>query len=145
MVTLAVALAATLTAATYVEDPEGWDRLRPEIVRSVENAIVMPSGAEDIDRYDRFYSVEWRGDRPVVVGAFLERRPEQAEGENYRLYGPLPFDIEGGGCSVVNLTYDLENDESPRLNCNGDGGPERFVQKKRLRPIEAQIVNIPKR
>jgi hypothetical protein len=145
MVALALTFAATLATVSYVEDPEAWDRLPPEIVRQVEDAIVMPNGASELERYDRFYSVEWRGDRPVVVGAFVQRRPEQAEGSNYRLYGPQPFYIEGGGCGVVNLSYDLEESASPDLNCNPETGAEPRAKLRRFKRAEPQVVEVPRR
>jgi len=145
MVALALIFAATLGAADYVEDPDAWLRPPPEIVRQVENTIVMPSGANELERYDRFYSIEWRGDRPVVVGTFVERRPEQSEGDNYRLFGPQRFSIAGGGCSVLNLTYDIEEGASPDLNCNPDWLADRRLAAPRIRRSEVQVVDIPRR
>ena len=145
MVALAFTLAATLALTDYAEDPDAWGRPPPEIVRQVENAIVMPNGADDLNRYDRFYSLEWRGDRPVVVGVFVARRPEQSEGDNYRLYGPQPFAIEGGGCGVVNLLYDPEDAAAPELACNPQLGADRRLARSKIRRAEAQIVDIPKK
>ena len=145
MVALAFTFAATLALADYPDQPDAWVQPPPEVVRQIENAIVMPGGAAPIGRYDRFYTLEWRGDRPVVIGAFIERRPEQSEGATYRLYGPQPFAIEGGGCSVLNLAYDPEDSTAPDLNCNAElRGPGKYARVK-IRRGEAQVVDIPKR
>jgi hypothetical protein len=145
MVALALTFAAALAAAAPSEAPETWDRLPPEIVRDVENAVVMPSGAADIDRYDRFYSAAWQDDRLVVVGSFVQRRPEQSEGSVYRLYGPQPFEIDGGGCRVVNLVYDVDGEAAPDLNCNGEPAAEPQAVARKAPRSAAQIVDIPRR
>ena len=145
MVLLALALAAGLAASDLSPEPDLWARISPELMRQIETGLMMPSGASPIERYDRFYSVEWRGDHPVVQALFIERRPEQSEGSNYRLVGAPPVWITGGGCGVVNLTFEPTEGAVTDIACN----PETVAEVRPMIPTKPaagpQVINLRKR
>jgi hypothetical protein len=142
MIALAIGFAALTAAPAATEQPDIWARVSPEFVRSLENRTVLPSGAATLERYDRFYSVEWQGEQPLIVGTFVERRPEQAPGRNYRLLGLQRVTTYGGGCSVLTLATDPAAVGAPSVACNEEARSARPAKQRRAVRPTAQIVDL---
>lgn len=82
----------------------------------IEARIVMPSGAEPISNYTRYYG--WADQAHRTIQAVYE-----LGGERTSIWLPSErmMAIEDGGCSIVTFTYDVTTDEVEGLVCNGVG------------------------
>lgn len=128
---LAAVLAAGFAAAAA-------DRPTAAEVARIESVVDLPSGARSLNEYDRFYARSTEEGRPVILGAYQRtwirdvaerhRRDDPANwkmaapqrvGEVYRVReADLPV-ATGGGCTVINLVYDVERQAVARVSCHG--------------------------
>lgn len=87
------------------------------LVAEIEASLKMPSKAFPLDTYVRYFAGEVADDRRLVVGTFLHD-PKNA-GVRIVEREKMP-EVLDGGCSVVNLKYDMERKEVLALFCNGE-------------------------
>ena len=93
--------------------------LSPDVIRRLESAVVMPSGAKPIQSYDRFYTIENKNGREMVSGIFLGF-PEQHAAPAVHIVEPMNMPrVSDGGCYVVHLLYDVQAKRIVMLFCNG--------------------------
>lgn len=82
------------------------------VMDTIEKRIEMPEGALPIDQYTRSYF-----DRGETIRA-IYTRPDR-DGTNGRRWNPeLATSLQGGGCSQVNVTYDIAT-QAVTAHCNG--------------------------
>ena len=99
----------TAKAQPYPDPP--WT-LDGSIIEQLEARVVMPADAKPIDNFTRYYVPGYDHGRRVVYG-FLK------EGGDKRIHlsnGPVIVD---GGCSVVNLVFDVAEGQVTSIKCNG--------------------------
>ena len=79
----------------------GGPSAQQAIVSQLESSLVLPPGAEALDRYNRYYEFSSKSIRGVLLQTTntgqLKIVPE----------GRLPLDRRDGGCGVVHVEYDL--------------------------------------
>ena len=79
---------------------------------AIESTIELPAGAYDLDQYSRTYMF---GERKILA-------IYTSSGQPGRVWVSRPADfpmVFDGGCSVVNVVYDLETRTFLRVACNG--------------------------
>ena len=79
----------------------------------IEATIELPPGANELDRYTRTYMF---GERKVLA-------IYTSYGQPGRVWVSRPADfpiVFDGGCSVVNVVYDLKTQLFTQVACNGD-------------------------
>jgi hypothetical protein len=94
------------------------------LVEEVERHVVMPANAKPLDAYDRYYV----RDRALIKGVYVlrtgsfsndyrfDRVPVSGVLNAFTMANlPLIFD---GGCSVVNVTFNVDN-KAVSASCNG--------------------------
>ena len=92
-----------------------------ELIARIEAQVVMPAGADPIERYTRTYSRHdpSRGpERPGMVYGVIERvgdGPRIARWSEEPVMAPAD-----GGCSVVTLRYSVARDRIEEIRCNGE-------------------------
>lgn len=82
----------------------------------MEGLIAMPRGASAVNSYRRYYSGTTVGNSKIVTGTFVA----QGEVGGIKIVKmkdqPQIFD---GGCSVVNLKYEIDLKRVVSIFCNG--------------------------
>ncbi len=111
---LSLVLATSIpTAATGVEgavdDPTIAD------VAALERVVRLPPAAEPIDAYARYYSLGAEDDRAILVGTYVLNAPDPPG----RYIRSVPVWVLDGGCSVVNVRFDLATRRVVGAFCNG--------------------------
>jgi hypothetical protein len=74
----------------------------------------MPKGAKPIGAYTRHYEQGFDQGRRILFGLLTEGGDKQIH-----IFGHNPPSPLDGGCSVVNLTFDLETGQVTMIGCNG--------------------------
>ncbi|MDH7975247.1 hypothetical protein QH494_23935 [Sphingomonas sp. AR_OL41] len=113
-------------------DPVITDNRIPDgaVVAAMEARIVMPTGAEPLEKYDRKYTQARVDGKDMILGQLIDHRltVEIAHGG----HGPLPppvrrvlmDDIQmvfDGGCGIITVTYELGSSTPPKAFCNPQG------------------------
>lgn len=109
---------------TQVREPARPDRRT--IMDAIERQVVLPPGAQPLDRYARFYADGPGGD---VTGVYVgQPPPEWTTGTRQWVdrLGDLPA-IDDGGCSVIGLVYDPVRRTLRGVACNGPPPPDRAI------------------
>jgi hypothetical protein len=126
---LAISAAILITAATLARPSEAAPRWADQsalpaprdaeaVMARIEAKTGIPSGAP-IASYDRFYAYAGDGGGKIVVAIYVRHDPGgPGKGRRWVAARDLPL-IFDGGCSVVNLLFDLEADKVVKLSCNG--------------------------
>jgi len=83
----------------------------PDVIGSLEWNLMMPEGAAALRAYTRYYA-ERDG---MLIGIFVRGE----DGIRIVSGGELPLIIDGG-CSVVNLRYNLDTQRLAAIFCNGE-------------------------
>jgi|GEM_PF-651760 len=91
---------------------------RPALAVEIERTVVMPQRARPIDAYDRNYALTGVG---TVVGRYQLATTRQPPAGRKRWFDdpadmPMIFD---GGCTQVNVEYDLTTRKVVAVLCNG--------------------------
>jgi hypothetical protein len=73
----------------------------------------MPDGAKPIEAYTRYYEPGYDTGRRVVFGVLTEKGDKQIH-----MSGSHPI-IMDGGCSVVNLVFDVAAGQVTSISCQG--------------------------
>jgi hypothetical protein len=117
-----------LAAAAMVANASGQAAVRPPAltpadVARIESALVMPKGAESLDRYVRYYSVGQDKGGAFVYGTFVRAGAfQQFDGEPRVLivdeskHPP----VSDGGCLVVRMWYSIKERRTANVSCNGE-------------------------
>jgi hypothetical protein len=82
------------------------------MVGQLETRAVMPPGAKPIDAFTRYYVPGYDHGRRVVYGLLKEGGDKHIHFSN----GPIIMD---GGCSVVELVFDVTADQMTSIKCHG--------------------------
>ena len=90
---------------------------RSALAAEIERVVVMPERAHAIDAYDRNYALTGVG---TVVGRYQIASARQTPAGQRRWFDdpadiPIIFD---GGCSQVNIEYDLTSRKVVTVSCN---------------------------
>ena len=90
-----------------------------DAIRSVESLVKMPPGVRSIASYNRFYAIKVEAGREMIWGTFL-LTPLSPPPPTVHIVRPedMPA-IQDGGCSVVNLLYDIREAKITSIFCNG--------------------------
>ena len=99
----------TARAQPYPDPP--WT-LDAAIVGQLEARAVMPGGAKPIDAFSRYYVPGYDHGRRVVYGRLKEGGDKRIHFSN----GPIIMD---GGCSVVELVFDVTTSQMTSIKCQG--------------------------
>jgi len=91
----------------YAEDAQPL----PDLIGTLEWNLVMPEGAGALGTYTRYYA-ERDG---MLIGIFVRGD----DGIRIVPGGELPLILDGG-CSVVNLRYNLDTHKLTTIFCNGN-------------------------
>ncbi len=86
--------------------------LDPAVVHKLEAQIVMPEGAKPISVYTRYYEPGFDHGRRTVFGLLTEKGDRQIH------IGHQPI-VMDGGCSVVDLTFDVATKQVTSIKCHG--------------------------
>ena len=88
-------------------------------IRHVESLVKMPPGAKSIANYNRFYALTVETGREVIWGVFvLDISRPTAPTVHIVAPDEMPA-VQDGGCSVVNLRYDIREAKITAAFCNG--------------------------
>ena len=136
---IAAILIASILSLTVVPTAKAQNAVPVALVQAIETQLVMPSGAESLDRYDRYYAFDQLHGREVVIGVFLLRK---ASGTTTRAGASAVADVPNafaiprqklpvivdGGCSVVTIYFDIATQRLLSVNREGaDTEPELGV------------------
>jgi hypothetical protein len=88
-----------------------------EEIASLEKAIRLPMGARPLGQYRRFYAGKQAHNGRMIVAVLVldATKPGIDVVDPTRL--PVVFD---GGCSVIDIEYDVESHMFKRVTCHGD-------------------------
>jgi hypothetical protein len=112
----AVSLLVMAFAPAFAAD-KGFVPSKREIA-ALEEAIRLPEGSKALDQYRRFYAGKVDGRKHMIV-AVLELDPSNAAIRIVDLeHLPVVFD---GGCSVVDVQYEVESGSFRSVRCHGVG------------------------
>jgi hypothetical protein len=109
---LVACLGLELPATKSSADTATFWVLNPAVVHKLEARIVMPEGAKPIGVYTRYYEPGFDHGRRTVFGVLTE------EGDKQIHIGHQPM-IMDGGCSVLDLTFDVATNRVTSINCHG--------------------------
>ena len=104
-----------------LQDPARPDRRT--IIDAIERRVVLPPGAQPLDRYARFYA---DGPGGEVTGVYVGLPPPEWPPGTRRWVerlGDLPI-IDDGGCSVIGLVFDPAKRTLRDVGCNGPPPPD---------------------
>ena len=111
---LSLVLATSIsTAATAVESAA--DEPTTADVAALERVVRLPQGAESIDAYARYYSLGAEDGRAMLIGTYVLNAPDPPG----RYIRSVPVWMLDGGCSVVNVRFDLAERRVVSAFCNG--------------------------
>jgi hypothetical protein len=82
------------------------------VVHNLEARIVMPQGAKPISAFTRYYEPGFDHGRRTVFGLLTEKGDKQIH------MGQVPI-VMDGGCSVVDLTFDVATNQVTSIKCYG--------------------------
>jgi hypothetical protein len=114
---------------TLVRNDEGH-LISPEFVLELEAQVIMPRDAQPLYFYDRYYARRTAGDGNLIEGVFLLRSGSFEDDYRYDrtpirgvvgafTIAILPI-VMDGGCSVVNVLYDLRERDRALLDEHSD-------------------------
>ena len=106
-------LAIGQTPVDTAPDLATRDAALAAIMNRVEASAILPAGAHPLSGYARFYA--WSDERRTVRATFVGN---EITGRKWVQYSELPV-LNDGGCSVVNIVYDVAKGEVTKLWCNG--------------------------
>lgn len=92
-----------------------WDP-PPSLIAVIEEHIAMPVHASPLKSYVRYYSGVTTNNRRMVIGKFLLDTVHA--GIKISEINGVPRVLDGG-CSVVNLKYDVRKKKIVAIFCNG--------------------------
>ncbi|MGQ3017482.1 hypothetical protein [Phenylobacterium sp.] len=111
---LSLVLATSIsTAATTVEGAASEPTIAD--VAALERVVRLPPAAEPIDAYARYYSLVAEDGRAMLIGTYLLNAPDPPG----RYIRSVPVLVLDGGCSVVNVRFDLAKRRVVGAFCNG--------------------------
>jgi len=113
-----VALVAVTSALAVAPSAFAQKTVSEAMVRAIENQMVMPRRAKELELYDRYYAYDHVSGREVIAGVYVLRKSSEArvvDGAapvpNVKNAFTTPQEymppIVDGGCSVVRLYFDL--------------------------------------
>lgn len=108
---IALAAGTGVVHAEAVQDVP-WT-LDPATVSRVEAKIVMPGTAKSLKEFTRYYEPGFDRGHRTVFGLLKEGGDKQV----HIGHGPIIMD---GGCSVIELTYDVGSDTIISIACHGE-------------------------
>jgi hypothetical protein len=111
---LAACIGLDISLSKSLADTDAFWVLEPLVVHRLEARIVMPKGANPIDAYTRYYESGFDHGRRTVFGLLTEGGDRQIHISGHNPVSPLD-----GGCSVVNLTFDVATGQVTLIECNG--------------------------
>ena len=82
------------------------------IMDDIEAHIEMPEGAFSIDKYTRSYF----GRGGIIKAIYVNSNLARTKGRHWN--PDLIVSLQGGGCSQVNVTYDIAT-QAVTAHCNG--------------------------
>ena len=112
----AVSLLVMAFAPAFAADMEFAPSKRE--IAALEKAIRLPEGSEPLDQYRRFYAGNV-AERKHIIVAVPELYPSDAAVKIVDL-AHLPF-VFDGGCSVVDVQYEVESGSFRSVKCHGVG------------------------
>ena len=95
---------------------ENWSP-NPAEIEKVEKELVLPNGSWPIDAYTRYYFYKLSGKRRILGAVFLYGG--EAGGIKIVHEADAPHILDGG-CSIVNLEYDTDEQKTISISCNGE-------------------------
>jgi hypothetical protein len=111
------AAAVAILAASGSVHAQNWSP-DPALIQRIEKQLVLPPGSKLLEAYTRYYFGTSSGERQILGGTFLH---ESREAGGVKIVNqadaPLIFD---GGCTVVHLKYDIQDDKTVSIFCNGE-------------------------
>ncbi len=111
---LSLVLATSIsTAATAVEGAA--DEPTTADVAALERVVRLPPQAEPIHAYARYYSLGAKDGREMLIGTYVLNAPDPPG----RYIRTVPVWVLDGGCSVVNVRFDLATRRVVGAFCNG--------------------------
>jgi hypothetical protein len=119
----ATCLVATLSTISQAATPSWAPHLKT--VTALEATVKVPGGYGHppipLKEYQRYYAGVTISDRRMIRGEFLLSDAfDSSKGPGVYIVAEdgLPV-VSDGGCSVVNLLYDLKTARIVSINCNG--------------------------
>jgi hypothetical protein len=113
----AVFVAVMLALATFPQ-ASAQSAVSEETIRAIEDQVVMPRRAQQLDLYDRYYAPDHVDGHEMIVGVFVLRSSFGGRARDSATPAPtianafitsrsqLPA-IADGGCSVVTVYFDV--------------------------------------
>jgi hypothetical protein len=93
----------------------------PAQVARIERGLRLPTGADPLQTYERYYTGTYKGSRRLVLGALVGLQKLPREG-SLAIVKPAEMPaIADAGCGVIWLTYDLAAQKVRSIRCNPDG------------------------
>jgi hypothetical protein len=108
-----VALAATVDAREGTKSADPPPTL--QVAHELERMLVLPKGAKSLFEYTRYYAMVVQDGRSMLRGEFVGG-PSKIIVVKSEASLPLIMD---GGCSVVNVLFDVMAHKVVQIVCNG--------------------------
>lgn len=108
----------TINACAHETPASGQWAPTVQQVKDAEVHLVMPEGSKPLSTYARYYYGQTMQGRRLLIGEFVlgDEQP------GIRVVKPDKAPkILDGGCSVVNLKYDIRQEKVVAIFCNGVG------------------------
>jgi hypothetical protein len=142
MIVLSLLVGSLIDEAAFASEPPP---LGPTVVRKLEAMLVLPRGAEELERYMRYYAearadtaddlpfstildgVHVRKGQPLVLGIFAlpNKWTQSSAGAQIVKLSAFPQFVHGG-CWAVNVVYDPVHERLLGVWCNvaDNGNPQ---------------------
>jgi hypothetical protein len=114
----AIAIAALALAAGVAPAAESLPT--PAAIRVIEANLVLPRGATPLATYDRYYALQSRDGRAVILGHFRMNEAGRPGAVHIVIAKQLPWVLDGG-CGFITVEFDAASKRLIDIACNGIG------------------------
>jgi len=115
MALAAAAISLCFALPSQAAESQSWSPSKADVAQ-LETQLKLPAGADPISSYARFYTGQIVGGRRIMLGQYLEEPARFAPGIYLKSSG---IETRDGGCTVVYLQYDVEEERVVRILCGG--------------------------
>jgi hypothetical protein len=115
LLSIAGALSSPSWSVGAAADPRSVWKPDAAEIRQLEQALKLPSAATSIDHYSRYYTGIVDRGKLVIVGTLVSGLDKITIVDSLN---DLPGILDGG-CSVVNVEFDVQSRRFIKVYCNG--------------------------
>jgi hypothetical protein len=91
------------------------------LVERIEAHITLPPTAGSLSNFNRYYAKKKSSSKKLLIGLYLNKTFNPHSGEDINIVdeSKLPHVLDGG-CGVIYMQYDIDNDRLIDIKCNGN-------------------------